>query len=203
VSNRTFIEWSHTLHSGDVGDVVTFAVAVAACDGLAAAGDGRPAHRQNSWELHASCSSSNRGTETTKRIIGQLCQLLGDAIKEVLMQGAIIVVKLCHRRVHTCWVDPLGTHAADIWHLFGSDISRRKTIIYFEMMKPISASIIQCAINVSSLALTLCSTFWTWISQDLELSCFPGRQNVVDGGCGEGNKCWVDFINQWSIIHSQ
>jgi len=38
------------LHAGPVGDVAAVAAADAAGDGLAAAGDGRPTHRQNSWK---------------------------------------------------------------------------------------------------------------------------------------------------------
>jgi len=46
---------------GDVGDVI--AVAVPADNRLAAAGDDRSAHRQNSWKLHVSFSSSNKPAE--------------------------------------------------------------------------------------------------------------------------------------------
>ena len=74
---------------------------VAAGDGLAAAGDGRPTHRQNSRESHASFSSSNKAAETIKRIVGLLYQLLLDSIKEVLIKAALIVVRLCCRWVHT------------------------------------------------------------------------------------------------------
>jgi len=131
-----------------------------------------------------------------------LYQLLRDVIKDVLVKAALIVVKLCHRWVCTSWVHPSADHAADIVYLFRLNLWRRRRKIRFETMKYICACIINHVINVSWIALMFCSTSWTKLWQDPILACFPGRQTMVDGRCGEGNECWVDFINQWSIFHS-
>jgi hypothetical protein len=61
---------------GDVGEIFAVAVAVAVGDGLAAAGDGRPTHRQISCELHAGVSSGINAAEIIIRIVVLLCQLL-------------------------------------------------------------------------------------------------------------------------------
>ena len=45
-------------------------------DGLAAAGDGRSALRQNSREWQASFIGSNKTDKMMERIVGLLCQLL-------------------------------------------------------------------------------------------------------------------------------
>jgi len=49
IYNHTSIHSSHILKAGHVGVVVAVSVAIAAGDGLAAAGNGRPTNRQNSW----------------------------------------------------------------------------------------------------------------------------------------------------------
>jgi len=193
---------SHILNAGHVGDAVAVAVAVAAGDRLAAACDGRPTHRQNSWESHTSFSSSNKADETIKRIVGLLYQLFWDVIKEVLITAALIVVRLCHRSVHTSWVDPSADHAADTVYLFGWNLWRGRTTIRVKTMHYICACIINCENNVACIAHMLCFTSWTKLWQDCTLACFPGRQAIVDGRHGEANECQVDFINQWSIFHS-
>jgi hypothetical protein len=93
-------------------------------------------------------------------------------------------------------VDPSADHAADIVYLFGLNLWRGRTKIRVETTKYICAYIINRVINVSCIALTLCSTSWTKLWRDPKLACFPGRQTMVDGRCGEGNECRVDFINQ-------
>jgi len=77
------------------------AVAVAPGDGLAAAGDGRSTHRQNSGELHQGFSSSNITTETIERIVELLCQLRWDLIKTVFIKAALMIVRLYDRWVGT------------------------------------------------------------------------------------------------------
>jgi len=111
-------------------------------------------------------------------------------------------VRLCHRWVCTSWVDPPADHAADIVYRFGLNLWRGRTEIRVETTKYICACIISRVINVSCIALRLCSTSWTNLWQDHKLACFPGRQTMEYGCCGEGNVCRIDFINQWSIFHS-
>jgi len=80
--------------------------------------DGRPALRQNSWESHASFSSSNKAVETIKRIVVLLNQLLQHVFKEVLIKAALSVVRLCHHWVRTSWVDCTVWYSAHInYHL--------------------------------------------------------------------------------------
>jgi len=200
--NRTSIDLSCVLNAGHIGDVVAVAVAVAAGDGLAAAGNGRPTHRQNSWESHTSFSSSNKAAEMIEGFVGLLFQLLQDVIKEVLIEAALIVVRLCHRWVRTSWADPSADHAVDSVYLFGLNLWRGRTKICVEPTKYIYAWIITTVINVSCIALRLCSTSWTKLWRDPILACFLGWQTMVDGCCGEGNECRVDYINQWSIFYS-
>jgi len=111
-------------------------------------------------------------------------------------------VRLCHRWVCTSWVDPSADHAADIVYLFGFNFWRGRTKIRIRMAKYICACIINRVINVSCNPHALCSTSWTKLWRDPKHACFPGRQTMVDGHCGEGNECQVDFINQWSNFHS-
>jgi len=203
--NRTSIDWScihNAGHLGDAGNVVALAVAVAAGNGLAAAGDGRPTHRQNSWELHASFSSSNKAAETMKSIVGLLSQLLQDVIKEVLIKAALIIVRWCHCSVCTGGVDPSANHAVDIAYGFVINHLDGRIKMRVQMTKYICAFIMPCVIIVSCIALTLCCTSLTKLWRDPKLTCFPGRQTILDGPWGEGNECWVDFINHWSIFHS-
>jgi len=195
----TSIDRSCILNAGDVGDVVV--VAVAARDGLAAAGDGRPAHWQNSWESHASICSSNKAAETIERIVRLLYQLLKDVIKEDLIKAALIGVRLCHRWVHTIGVDLLANHPAVTVKHFGLNLWRKRTIIHVETTNYICACIINCIIDVSCIAPTLWSTSWTKPRLHPKCACFPGRQTMVDGSHCEGNECRVDLINQWFIIH--
>jgi len=80
------------LNSGVVGNVV--AVAVAAGDGVVAAGVGRLAHRQYSWELHASFSCSYKAAEMINKSVRLLYQHPQDVIKEIHLNAAQIVVRL-------------------------------------------------------------------------------------------------------------
>jgi len=147
------------LNVGDVGDVVAVAVAVAvaAGDRLAAAGDGRPAHRQNRWESHASFSSSNKAADMIKRIVGLLCQLLRDVIKAVFIKAALIILRLCHRWVCTSWGDTSANHAVDIAYLFLLNFMRGRTKIRVERTKHICACIIYWVKNVSYLSHLSCA----------------------------------------------
>jgi len=178
------------------------AVAVAAGDGLAAAGDGRPAHRQKSWESHASFHSSDKAAETNRTIVGLLWQLLRDLINEVLINAALIIVRLCHCWVHTKWVDLSVNHDAGNLYLSGLNLWRGKTKIDVESTKYICACIVNHAINVSCIALVWCSSSWTKPWRDPKLPCFPGRLIMVNGHCSEGNECRADFNNRWAMIHS-
>ena len=131
-----------------------------------------------------------------KRIAELLNQLLRDAINGLLNTAAPIVVWLCHHWVRTSGVDPSANHAANIYYLFSFNLWRGRTKIRIEMTKYICACSFICAINVSCIALTLYSTSWTKLRWDPKLTCFPGRQPMVDGCRGDSNECWVSFINQ-------
>jgi len=136
--NRTSIDWSCILnadHVWDAGDVIAVAVAVAAGNGLAAAGNGRPTHRQNSWDSLASFSSSNKAGEMIKRIVRQLYQVLQNVIKEVLIKAALMVVRLCYRWVHTRGVDPSANLAVGNVYHFRLKLLRGRTKIHVEMTK--------------------------------------------------------------------
>jgi len=112
-------------------------------------------------------------------------------------------VRLCHRWVSNSWVNPLADHAANFVYLFGLNLWQERTTIHVQATKYISACIIFTVINVSCIALTLCSTSWTKLWWDPKVACSPGGQTPVDSRRGEGDEYWVDFINQWSIFHSQ
>jgi len=193
--NRTSIEESCIPKGCHVGDVVAVAVAVAAGDGLAAAGDGRCNHVKNSWELHTSFSGRDKAAQTIKGIIRQLCQLLQDTIKEVLIKAGLIVVKLCHHWVRSSWVDCSADHAVDIDYEFGLKLWWGRMEICIQTTEYTSTCIINRVINVSCIAHMFCYTCWTKHWWDPKLACFPGWQTMVDGCCGEGNECQVDFLN--------
>jgi len=123
-------------------------------------------------------------------------------MKEVLIKAAPIVVRLCHPCVHTSRADPWENHAAGIVYLVGSNLRQGRTKIDFETTKFIWPCIIHGVINVSCIALRLCSAAWTKLWKDAQPACDPGQQTMVDVCHGEGNECWVDFINWWSMIHS-
>jgi len=136
------------------------------------------------------------------RSIGLLYQLLWNVIKDVLINAALIIVRLCHHWVRTSWVDPVASHATDIIYLFGLNLWWGIMKICFEMTKYICGCIIDPVINVSCIALTLCSTSWTKLWSNPKLTCCQGWQTMVDGRRGEGNEYSVDVMNQWSIFHS-
>ena len=117
-------------------------------------------------------------------------------------QTALILVQLCRCWVRTSWVDPSAHHAADIVFLLGLNSWRGRMKIRVEMTKYIPTCTIHRMINVPCIALTLCSTSCTSLWRDTQLACSPCQQTMVDGGCGERNGCQVEFINQWSILHS-
>jgi len=133
--NHTSIERSHILNDDHVGDVVAAAVAASAGDGLAAAGDGRPTQRQNSWESHTSFNNSNNVANTNKWIAGLLYQLLCNRIKAVLIKAAMIVARLCHRWVYTSAVDPVAVCAAHIVDHLGLNLWRGRMTIRQGTMK--------------------------------------------------------------------
>jgi hypothetical protein len=93
-------------------------------------------------------------------------------------------------------VDPSADHAADIIYLVGLNLWQGRTNIRIQTMKYLWACIIHLVIVGAFIALMLCSTSWTKLWPDSKLACRPGRQPMVDGCDGEGNECWVDFINQ-------
>jgi len=74
--------------------------------------------------------------------------------------------------------------------------------VQVEMTKFICVRNDNRVINVSCIALMLCSTSWTKYWWDPKLAYFPGQQTMVDCRHGEGNECRVDFHRQWSIFHS-
>ena len=78
----------------------------------------------------------------------------------------------------------------------------RKNEIRVERTKSICACIINRVINVSCIALTLCSTTWTKIWQDPKVACLPGQQTLLDDYQSEGNEYRIDCSVQWSVIHS-
>jgi len=141
--------------------------------------------------------------ETIERIVKLLYQHLQDVIQKVLIQPAVTVMSLCHGWVRTSWVNISANHAADIAYCFGLNLCWGRTNNYVETTTCISGYIIDCVIDVSSIALTLYSTSWTKLWQHPRLDCCPGRQTMVDGCCGEGNEFRVDFFNQWFIFHSR
>jgi hypothetical protein len=65
---------------------------------------------------------------------------------------------LCHRQVHTRWVDPLANYAVDIVYLFGLNLLQEQTKICIKKTRGICACIIHRVTNVSLIALMLCST---------------------------------------------
>ena len=178
------------------------AIAVTAGDRLAAAGDGKPGNRLNSWESHASISSTNKTAERIEKLVGLLDQLLWDIIKEVLINAVLIFVRLCDCWVHISWVDSLANHAVDIVDHFGLNLWWGRSRIRVEMMKCICDFINNCVINVFCSVLTLCSTSWTQLWRDHIPACFPGEETMLDLHYGAGNECRVDLINWWSIFHS-
>jgi len=203
--NHTSMDQSRILNAGHVGhacNVIAVAVYVAARDWLAADGDGRPPDWQNSWELLANLSSSNKAAETITRIVGPLDQFLWHVINELLIPAALIIVRLCHHWVRTSWVDSSANYASNIVYHFALNLWQGKTEIRIGMTKDICACIIDHVIDDSCIALTLGTTSWTKLWQDPKLACFPGRHTMVYGRRCEGNECWVDFIHQWSIFHS-
>jgi len=203
VYNCTSIDLSQILnngHVGDVGEIVAVAVAVAAGDGLPAAGDSRPTHRQNSWELHASFSSSNIAAETIERIVGLIHKLLWDRIKEVLNIAALIVERLCHSWGHPSWVDSSTHHAVDLVNLLGWNLWWGRTKVGAEIKRFICAWNINRVHNASCIAFTLCSTSLSKLLLDPKLVWVSGRQIMVDGSHSECKEHQLDVIKQWYII---
>jgi len=100
------------------------------------------------------------------RIVGLLSQLLRDVIKEVLITAAQIVLRLCHHWVRTRWEDPSANYAADIIYLFGLNLCQGRMKIRVQTTEYISAWIINHLLNVTGIALTLCSTSWSKLGWD-------------------------------------
>jgi len=113
--------------------------AVAARDGLAAAGDGRPTHRQNSGALHAGFSSSVNAAKMIIPIVGQRYQLLWDIIRYVFINAALIILRQWHCGVHTYWLDSSANHVADIAYPFGSNLCQERQKVHFKQTKYICA----------------------------------------------------------------
>jgi len=121
---------------------------------------------------------------------------------QVLINAAIVDVKLWHGWVRTRPVNCFDNHAAPMVQFFGLNLSRGRRKTDVETTKYICACTIKQVIDVSCIALMLCFTSSTTLWWDSKLGCFPGWQSMVYGLPGEGNQCWVDFINQWSLIYS-
>jgi len=99
------------------------------------------------------------------------------------------------------WILP-QYHAVDSVYLFASNLWQGRTKIRVDKTKYICACIHKCVINISYIALTLCSTSWTKLRRNMKPASSAGWQTMSDGGYSESNECRIDFINQWSIFHS-
>ena len=157
--------------------------------------------RWNSWDSHATFSSSNQTAKLIKRNVGLLYQLLWDIMKKALINTALFVVRLCHRWVCTSCVDPSRKQAVDIVYIFGLKLCRGRMKICIETTRYNCACTINRFIEFSFIVLNLCSTSWTKLSQDPNITWHPGWQSMVNGSHSGNNDCQVDFINQWSICY--
>jgi hypothetical protein len=102
----------------------------------------------------------------------------------------------------TSWVDLSRNHAADIGYVSGLNFWKRRTKIHTKTTQYCCAWIMTHVINDSCISFTLYSTSWTKPWRDPNHACVPGRQRMADGHRSEGDEHHVDFINQWSTLHS-
>jgi len=93
-------------------------------------------------------------------------------------------------------VNPSANHTADNVCPIGFYRWWGRMKIHIETMEYICARIMHQVINVSCIALTLCSTTWTKLWWDPQDAGFPGGQELMDGCHCEGKECRVDLINQ-------
>ena len=129
---RSSINWFPIRNTGQVGDVVAVSVGVAAVEGLAAAGDGRPTLRQNSWESPITFHNRNKAAEAMTRIIRPLYRVLRDVLRGLLIKAALIVGRLCHRLVSPSWVESCSDHKVDIVYPFLLNLCPRRMKIHVE-----------------------------------------------------------------------
>jgi len=203
--NCTSIDLSGMFNTGEVGavgDVAAVAVAIPPGEQLAAAGDAKPANRENSIVFHASISSSSEASETIQWTVDLLHQLLSDMIQEFLIKAVLIFERLCRYWLRTRWMDPSAITAADIMDLVGLHLLCGGMNILSETMNSIREWIIIHMISVSCIPLTLFFTSWTKLWQDTTQACFMDRQTIMDCCCGENNECGVEFINQQFLWYS-
>jgi len=163
--------------------------------------NGRPAHRQNSWESHVSLNCRSKTHERINRMVRMLYKLILDVIEEVIINAVLRILRLCHHWICTSWVDPSANHAADTVYHFNLNHWRVGTNICVETMNYIWACIINLMIYASWITLTLYSTSWTnlwWVPKP---ACFAGQQQMVNGCHSEGTEWWIDGINEKLIIH--
>jgi hypothetical protein len=130
-----------------------------------------------------------------KRIVELVYQPLKHVLKEVVIKAGLIIVRLGHCWVCPSGVDPSVDHAADIVYLFAWNPGLERTKIRFEMMKYVISWINYQVIEVSYIALTLCSTSRAKLAGDPELACILGRQTMVDGLCTECIECRGHYMN--------
>ena len=130
-----------------------------------------------------------------------LYQLFCDVIYQIIIDVPQILVRLCHCWVLTSQVAPSANFAADSFYLFGFNIWQGRMKIHIEMMRYICVYIINHLINDSCIVLIMCCTSCTNLWRDTKFECIQDWQAMVDGPNGGGNECWVNFINQWSLIH--
>ena len=154
------------------------------------------AHRQNSRGSPASFSNRNTAAKMINWIGRLLCMLCQDISKNVLITATMIMLRLCHRWVHTSWVDPLTNHGADIANHIGQNLCRGTMQIHRERMKCISVCIMNLVINVSCIAPMLSFITWAKLWRDPEHGSFACWKTIVNSHCGEGNECRFDFINR-------
>jgi hypothetical protein len=60
----------------------------------------------------------------------------------------------------------------------------------------LGACSINCEIKVYPIAFTLCSTSWTKHWRDPALPGFSGQKTIMDGDCGLGRQCQVEFDHE-------
>jgi hypothetical protein len=130
-----------------------------------------------------------------KRIVGLCYERLLHGIKDVIITVALIVVRLYHCWRRTSGVDRLANPAVDTFNYCGLNLWWGRTKIRVETTKFICVHIVTCMIISLSIAVKLWSTSVNMLWRDPILTCYPGRQTVVDGHHCEGNESQVEFIN--------
>jgi len=195
-NDRSSLDWFWNRHAGDDSNAGnSIAVAVATGVWPPATGNGRPSHRQTSWELHASIRSSNMLAETIEWTVGLLNQLSRDRFKKESFTGDLIIMMLSYHQICTGWVDHLVNHTAHIVSLFGMCLCQGSTKIWVEMTKYISVCIINHLINVPCITLTLCSTSGIKHWQNSNWNVFHMSTQLMLAGV-------VKAMNGWSTLYN-